>query len=436
MKQKTQNRIAFILCGILAVPLYGQKTYTLEQCRAMALSCNIKIRQAHTGVHTAEQTRKEAYTAYFPTVSATGAAYNANKGLVQMELAPGMRMSMLKNGIIGSIIATQPVFAGGQIVNSNRLARVGVDVSRLQQWLSENEVSLTVEQYYWQVVTLQEKRKTLTTVEKMLEHLRRDVSTAVDAGITTRNDLLQVELKQNEIAGDKIKLENGLALSKTILAQYIGAEGEGFGVTAGNGFAVASEILIGEVPLFPVQLRKDHQASLKQTPAYNLLEKNVEAQALQKKLTVGKYLPTVAVGAGYMYDNLMDKSHPFGIAFATVSIPITQWWGGSHAVKKQSAQLKYAEYERTNSGELLVIKMQKVWNDVEDAYKQILIADKSIRQATENLRLNQDYYKAGTTTLSDLLTAQSLFQQSSDKYTDAYALYQVKKLEYLQVTGQ
>jgi hypothetical protein len=29
---------------------------------------------------------------------------------------------------------------------------------------------------------------------------------------------------------------------------------------------------------------------------------------------------TIAIGAGYMYDDLMDKSHPFGIAFATVSI--------------------------------------------------------------------------------------------------------------------
>ena len=166
------------------------------------------------------------------------------------------------------------------------------------------------------------------------------------------------------------------------------------------------------------------------------VEKNVEANRLQKNLAIGKNLPTIAIGAGYMYDDLMDKSHPFGIAFATVSIPISNWWGGSHAIKKQKLQLKYAEYERDDTGELLMIKMQKAWNDVDDAYKQILIARKSIEQATENLKLNEDYYKAGTTSMSDLLDAQSMFQQSRDTYVDAYSQYQIKKLEYLLATGR
>ena len=74
--------------------------------------------------------------------------------------------------------------------------------------------------------------------------------------------------------------------------------------------------------------------------------------------------------------------------------------------------------------------MQKAWNDWNDAYKQMAVAYKSIEQSTENLRLNEDFYKAGTTKMSDLLDAQSMFQESRDKYIDAYAQYQLKKLEY------
>lgn len=48
-----------------------------------------------------------------------------------------------------------------------------------------------------------------------------------------------------------------------------------------------------------------------------------------------KNLPTLAVGAGYMYDNLMDNSHPFAIGFVSLSVPVSGWWGGSHAVKRQ-----------------------------------------------------------------------------------------------------
>ena len=50
-------------------------------------------------------------------------------------------------------------------------------------------------------------------------------------------------------------------------------------------------------------------------------------------MALGKNLPTLAVGAGYMYDNLMDKSHPFAIGFVSLSVPVAGWWGGSHAVK-------------------------------------------------------------------------------------------------------
>ncbi len=43
---------------------------------------------------------------------------------------------------------------------------------------------------------------------------------------------------------------------------------------------------------------------------------------------------------------------------------------------------------------------------------------------------------AGTTTMSDLLNAQSSYQQSRDKYVDAYIGYQQNLLKYRQATGQ
>ena len=45
-------------------------------------------------------------------------------------------------------------------------------------------------------------------------------------------------------------------------------------------------------------------------------------------------------------------------------------------------------------------------------------------------------YHAGTTTMSDLLDAQTLCQQSRDKFVETYARYQVRIVEYLQATGR
>ncbi|MEO3192647.1 TolC family protein [Parabacteroides distasonis] len=414
----------YLVCGVTA----AQTPLTLDECRSMALKNNVKMRNASNEVEAAVQGQKEAFTNYFPNVSASGMAYNANKGLLQMEMGPGMSMSLLKNGIMGGITVTQPVFAGGQIVNSNRLAAVGVEMSKVQREQSENEVRLTVEQYFWQVVTLLEKLNTLRTVEKQLESIQRDVETAVNAGITTRNDLLQVQLRHNDIASTRINLENNLHVCRMMLAQYIGLDAD--------TVAVECSIPMDAVPDFPNDIYCDHAGALPQTTGYRLLESNVRASRLQQKMTVGKNLPSVAVGAGYMYDNLMDKSHPFAVGFVSVSVPLSGWWGGSHAIKKQKLQVMNAENRLADNSELLVIAMQKAWTDLQDAYKQILIAHNSIEQSTENLRLNEDYYHAGTTTMSDLLDAQTLFRQSRDRYAEAWSQYEIKKTEYLQATGR
>ena len=230
------------------------------------------------------------------------------------------------------------------------------------------------------------------------------------------------------MASTRINLENNLSVCRIMLAQYMGLDAD--------TILIDSHIPMDESPAFPQELYCDHARALPSTTGYRLLESDVYAHRLQHKIAVGKNLPSVAIGAGYMYDNLMDKSHPFAIGFVSVSVPLSGWWSGSHAIKKQKLQVKNAENRLIDNSERLVIGMQKAWTDLQDAYKQILIARSSIEQSTENLRLNGDYYQAGTVTMSDWLDAQTLFQQSRDKYVDAYAQFRIKILEYLQVTGR
>ena len=85
--------------------------------------------------------------------------------MAELSITPDMSLSILKNGRVGSVTAMQPVFAGGQIANGNRLAKLGVEVSRLKKEQTEKEITLTVEQYFWQVVALQEKLKKLDNQE-------------------------------------------------------------------------------------------------------------------------------------------------------------------------------------------------------------------------------------------------------------------------------
>ena len=412
---------------------------------------NIAIRNAKHSIDAAKQQRKEAFTKYFPNVSGTGLWFNANKGMAQTELnlseqvTPELGMalaqalpvealaalgnpisvSMMKNGTVAGINAVQPIFAGGQIINGNKLAKVGEDVSRLQLQLSEDEVEKQTEQYYWQLVSLQEKMKTIEAVQTLLADIYKDVDVAVRAGVAMRNDLLQVQLRQNDVESQKLKVQNGICIVRLLLAQYCGLSNDNFAVSVCDGFSVAS-----------IPQQQDHQQALLQTTEYQLLNKQVEATNLQRKMEIGKNLPTVGVGAGYNYHNLLDNNHSFAMVFATVSVPISDWWGGSHAIKRKKIEQQKAEEQLADNSELLKIRMQNAWNNVEESRQQLQIAQRSIEQAEENLRLNRDYYKAGTSKMSDLLEAQLLYQQSLDRRTDAFADYQNKLLEYRQATGQ
>ncbi|WP_028907388.1 TolC family protein [Xylanibacter ruminicola] len=425
----------------------AQQSYTLEQIKDSALQNNFAIRSAKYGVEAAQQQRKEAFTKYFPTVSGTGLWFNANKGMAQTTINPSesitpelgaalaqslpqealaalanpISISMMKNGTIGSLMAVQPVFAGGQIINGNKLAKVGEEVSKLQLQLSENEVEKTAEQYFWQLASLQEKMNTINAVDTLLRDIHKDVDVAVRAGVAMRNDLLQVQLRQNDIQSQRLKLQNGISIVRLLLSQYCGLRDTSFAISFQTSVPPTIQSMMSDV---------------QSLPEYQLLGKQVEAAKLQKQMAVGQNLPTLAVGAGYNYHNVLENNHSFGMVFATVSVPISDWWGGSHAIKRKKIEHQKAVEQLEDNAQLLKIRMQNAWNGVEESYQQLQLAQRSIEQADENLRLNRNYYRAGTSKMSDLLEAQLLYQQALDKHTDAFADYQNKLLEYKQATGQ
>jgi outer membrane protein TolC len=271
---------------------------------------------------------------------------------------------------------------------------------------------------------MQEKMKTIEAVDTLLADIHKDVDVAVRAGLAMPNDLLQVQLRQNDIESKRLKLQNGISIVRLLLSQYCGLRDTSF------------VIFYQSEATSPLIAKQDHQQALLGTTEYQLLGKQVEAANLQKKMAVGKNLPSVAVGAGYNYHNLLDNDHSFAMLFATVSVPISDWWGGSHVVKRRKIEHQQAVEQLEDKSQLLRIRMQNAWNGVEESYQQLLLAQRSIEQAQENLRLNRNYYKAGVSKMSDLLEAQMLYQQSCDNRTDAFADMQLKLLEYKQATGQ
>ncbi len=442
------KKILAITCGLLIGSSANAQIYTLQQLKDSAVQHNASRRAATYDLEIARQQRKEAFTKFFPNISATGFWFNTSDGMAKMEINPSeyipsnimpvlqrvlpmdmlvtlsnpVGLSLMKKGTLAAVTALQPIFAGGQIVNGNKLARIGEEVSLLQLQMAENEIDKKTEEYYWQIVTLTEKMKTIHAVESLLNSICKDVDVAVRAGVALHNDLLQVKLRMNDIEGQRLKLENAVGILKLTLSQHCRLKTSTFEVKAPEA---------GHLTLPPAVDGLQVEA----LPEYQLLQKQVDATNLQKKMAIGQHLPSVAVGASYNYHNLLDSDHTTGMIFATISIPISNWWGGAHEIKRKKLEQQKAIEQLENNAQMLKIRMQKAWNDVYEAYQQMEIAQKGIEQAEENLRQNQNFYKAGTAKMSDLLEAQMLFQQAYDRHTDAFANYQNKLLEYKQAIG-
>lgn len=406
----------------------GDSLLTLGECIDLAVRNNTAMKTSGYSLESAKQQSREAFTKYFPEISAQGFGFRTSSYVLEYNALNLLNLEMIKHGVLGGVQALQPIFMGGQIVNGNKLAKVGEAVAELRYKQTEDEVRLTAEKYFWELTSLKATRLTLNSALAMLDTLARQVGVAVDAGIVTNNELLKVELQRNDFAAKGVDLDNGIKLCRMVLSQYVGAP-----------YDRPVDIIVdipATTPAYPIDLRVDPAAALPETNDYKLLVNNVKAKKLEKRMEIGKNLPSVLAGAGWYYHNIVEQDHNFGALMLAVNIPISGWWGGSHAIKRKDLALKTAQAELDDLSQMLQIQMQSKWDDLTAAHRKMEIAGQAITQSAENLRLNRAFYEAGTSTITDLLDAQMLNQQAMDNYIASYGSYRTAMADYLNVTGR
>lgn len=452
MKRKYIVPILIVCACTATMQLSAQTKYSLEDCKQMAVENNRTIKNSRLEIEAAKQTKKNAFTNYFPKVSATGMDVRFNNPLIEYTMPggnlpvydgnpanlpaatqfayfPGISLSLLDKAAFGSITAVQPVFAGGRIITGNKLAQLGVNVNNSRFILSRSEVLLQTEEQYWLIVSLNEKLKTLYMMGVLLDTVYKQADDAYRAGLINRNDVMKVSIKQSEMRMNRMKLENGIKLATMAFSQHIGLPYD-------SAMVLADTLAVTQSP-YEVYL--DAGEALFHREEYKLLKESVEAEKLQTRLKIGEYLPEVGVGVGAVYYDRAfsnNKGTSNTMVFASVKIPISDWWGASHTIKERKYKEQIARNNSQNNTELLLLQIQKAWNELNEAYKQIDVAHETMVQAEENLRINIDNYENGIVNISDMLEAQAMLQQTKDELTDARSGYRIKFVTYLQVTGR
>jgi outer membrane protein TolC len=153
-------------------------------------------------------------------------------------------------------------------------------------------------------------------------------------------------------------------------------------------------------------------------------------------MTKGELMPQLALGAMAAYVDIANSGVTQKFAFASLSIPISDWWSGSHKIKQQNLKIEKARNKLSETSELLELQIKQADNELKESFDQVLLAKKSVEQAQENLKVTNDNYRTGNIGISDLLEAQAMLQSTKDNLTNSECNYQVARSKYLQATGK
>lgn len=421
---------------------------TLDSSKELALKNNKTLKESRLKLEASENVKQNAFTNYFPKVSASAfvvrssdylldiqtpemnlPVYDGNPANIgtatQFAYIPALSIQSLDYANTAIVTAIQPLYAGGQIRNGNKLANLGEEVNQLQLNLSTDQILTKTENYYWQLVALKEKQSTLKSYEKLLKTLQKEVQDYYDAGLVNKSDLLKVKLELNKIEVNRLKLDNGTQMLKMTFSQHIG-------IPYTETLNVYDSI-VSSLP--PESYFIEANKAIVNRQEYKMLNKAVEAEVLQKKMTKGEYLPQLAVGIGGLYLDAYEQDNTYGLAFASISIPISDWWGGFYKLQEHRIKIKIAQNNLDEKSELLQLQISKAYKDLTISYKQIDIAKTSLKQSLEYQKELEDTFDAGITSTSDLLEARALTQQARDTLIDVKSQYKIKTANYLLVVG-
>ena len=129
-----------------------------------------------------------------------------------------------RNVYAGAITLTQPLYMGGKIRAYNKITKYAEELARQQHHSGLQEVILSTDQAYWQVVSLVNKKKLAEGYLELLQKLDSDVEKMIAEGVATKADGLSVRVKVNEAEMTLTKVEDGLSLSRMLLCQLCGLD--------------------------------------------------------------------------------------------------------------------------------------------------------------------------------------------------------------------
>lgn len=432
---------------------------SLDSCRRMALHNNKELQTGKLKIESARYQQKVAHAAYLPSLDLQGAYFYNQKKIEligedarlpvmnfdpasggyqhaivttpqgplvvngtpvpqQVALLPKSALTYdIHNVFAGALTITQPIFMGGKIKAMNDITKLATQLAQSQLDTKTDEVIYNVDVAYWQVVSLKAKQRLAESYVSLVRSLNNDVRRMVDEGVATKANLLSVDVKLNEANVDLTRVNNGLALSKMLLAQLCGMD-------INHDFVLADE----NRDSVPVTLRAanfnmaDVYAQRHEIRSLELATQIYDGKARAERAAM---LPKVAAMAMYSVSNpnsFHGFKNRFGGAFsvgATFQIPLWHWGGLSNKYRQAQTEAKIKRMELDDAKDKIELQVNQASFRYQEAVKTLDACRSNLSAADENLRMAQVAFREGVSTTDEVMAAQTAWLKANSEKIDA-----------------
>ena len=465
--------LSFFIVHLSFTTAEAQQALSLDSCRAMALRNNKQLGVAELKKDVAQNLRKSARTKYLPHVSAIGTyqwtseelsllndqqkhslsnigttaagglqgltgipmdAFQQMAGQMQQQFGQTLTNTAgllntegqkivdafrtdTRNIFAGSLMVTQPVFMGGAIIAMNKIADINEEMMQNSADVRRLAVIYSVDQAYWQVVSLKHKQRLAESFLNVVKKLDSDVQKMIDEGVATRSDGLSVSVKVNEAEMTLQKVNDGLVLSRMLLCKQI-------------GLPLDSEITLtdedaDQLTVIAMRPQAIIEQGVARRPELKMLDNAVSISRQATNILKAANLPQVALTGGYAISNpnvLNGFEKKFGGLWNVgllVRIPIWNWGDVAYKVRASKTATAIASLELDEARDLIDLQVNQSSFKVTEANKRLALAQKSIERAEENLRVANVGFQEGVITPTTVMEAQTAWLQAQSQKIDA-----------------
>ncbi|WP_289019089.1 TolC family protein [Desulfobacter postgatei] len=408
----------------LQTPRIPKDPLTLQQAIETALANNPEIAARGWDAAAAQAGRDQALGARLPRVGIVGGYTHT---LDEQRLIPASRdgeSGLFSRDIVsGDLVVSMPLFTGGRLVNQVNAADLLRKAAEQRLARSREELVFNVSSVFNSILaqehvieSLEFSRKTLT------EHVNR-IDALITAQKAARVDRMRTEVRLADIEQQLVREKNLQSIQYRALANLLGLRASEKQLPLQGELEMQENIVLPKLETALSVAREDRAD-------YLAARSSLEAQAKNVDVAKSGHLPTLSVQGSYgrrwatgPTTGAGDEQGDVGRIGMALEVPIFEGGQVDADIREKRAALAAAQ-ERLRLLDLQVrLEVEAALLNVESSGERAVAIRKSIAQAKESLRIEQQKYNLGKGAIVDVLDAQAALLESETTYYLVLAEY-------------